>query len=281
MGEFVSAPVTPQEREPGLDRSDIPYPQRPGRLPWMAFGSIFALAALAFGTFNVVSLLGHGEHDERAAIDAGGITLVHVDNANGSVRIEPTDADSIDIAVHVSDGLQDTGVSWRVDGSMLEVRGHCPVLSSQWCRATYTIQVPRTIDVDVVTDDGRITIFDRASAVTAHSANGPVELSALSGAVVADSDNGRIEATGLTSPTVRVQSDNGRIELSFDGAPATVNARADNGRIDIAVPQGSGPYNVVTTSSNGSRTVDVPIDTSSTRTITAHSDNGSVNIHQR
>ena len=133
--------MTPS-REPGLDRSDLPPRERPGRAPWMVFGSLVVLVFIGFGTFNLISLLAHEEHDEHATFDAAGITLVHVDNSMGPVRIERADADVIDIAVHVSDGLQHTGVSWHVEQSTLEVRGTCPIMESPWCRSAFTLLVP-------------------------------------------------------------------------------------------------------------------------------------------
>lgn len=268
-------------RDPGLDRSDIPYPERPARAPWMIFGSILVLATIAFGVANIVSLLAHEEHREHATFPSAGIALVDVENETGSVHIEPTDAATIDIDVDVSEGLGATDVSWEVVGTTLEVRGSCSWYISQWCGSTYVIRVPADVAVRVHTDGGRIVASGREGPVTADSSNGTVELSDISGDVDVRASNGRIDARSLRSASVRASADNGRIGLSFDEAPTVVDARADNGRVDIALPAGSGPYAVDTSADNGSETVDVATDPASARSITAHSDNGSVTIHER
>ena len=148
----------------------------------MVFGSLVVLVFIGFGTFNLISLLAHEEHDEHATFDAAGITLVHVDNSMGPVRIERADADVIDIAVHVSDGLRHTGVSWHVEQSTLEVRGTCPIMESQWCRSAFTLLVPPDIAVDVDSDYGRVEVSDRDGAVDIHSGDARVELANLTGA---------------------------------------------------------------------------------------------------
>ena len=269
-----------ERRAPGLDRSDIPPRQRRGRAPWMVFGSIVALAAIGFVTLDVVSLLAHEERDEHATIPAAAITLVHIDNDGGPVVVEPTEGDSIDLAVHVSDGLQHTGVSWNVDGSTLDVRGTCPILNSLWCHADVTIAVPRDIAVRVESGSGRVTIEGRDGAVDVDADDGRVELRDVTGPVQVTADNGRIEGTALASTSVHADSDNGRIELTFVAAPDEVVATSDNGRIDIGVPQGSGPYAVEANSDNGSRTVEVATDPTASRTITARTDNGAIRIHE-
>ena len=270
--------MTAVHREPGLDRSDLPPRERPGRAPWMVFGSLVVLVFIGFGTFNLISLLAHEEHDEHATFDAAGIALVHVDNSMGPVRIERADTDVIDIAVHVSDGLQHTGVSWHVEQSTLEVRGTCPIMESPWCRSAFTLLVPPDIAVDVDSDYGRVEVSDRDGAVDIHSGDARVELANLTGPVVVDTDNGRVVATGLASPTVEVDTNNGRIELGFVAAPDRVTATSDNGRIDITVPRGSGPYDVAASTDNGSRTIDVPTDPDAAQTITAQTDNGDIQI---
>jgi Toastrack DUF4097 len=247
----------------------------------MVFGSISVLAFVGFGTFNVVSLLAHEERDEHATLDAATIALVEVHVSAGRVDVEEATGDTIDIAAHVSDGLQRTRLSWDADGSTLDVRATCPALAGPWCRTDLTLRVPRSIAVVVDSDDGRVTVSGRDGAVTVNADNGRVELADVAGPVVVDSDNGRVAATGLSSPSVDVDTDNGRIDLVFVATPDAVTAASDNGGIDIAVPAGSEPFAVTTSSDGGSRTVEVPTDPAAPRTITARTGGGNVRIHQQ
>ena len=55
-------------------------------------------------------------------------------------------------------------------------------------------------------------------------------------------------------------------------------ATSDNGRVDVVVPDDGTAYRVDLQSDNGSETIEVPVDSASDRTITAHSANGSVTV---
>ena len=74
------------------------------------------------------------------------------------MTIVGTDTDEISVEAEVSDGLRDTGFRHEVVGSTLELHGSCPSIGSMWCRVTYRIEVPRDLDIDVDTDDGRVDV---------------------------------------------------------------------------------------------------------------------------
>ena len=69
-----------------------------------------------------------------------------------------------------------------------------------WCRVTYRIEVPRDLDIDVTTDDGRINVSNVDGDLTIDSDNGSIELSGVSGAITVDSDNGSIVGTRSDQP---------------------------------------------------------------------------------
>jgi len=151
------------------------------------------------------------------------------------------------------------------------LRGECDAGWFETCSVGFVVEVPASFDVDLSTDNGRVEVYG------------------LTGDVRIDSDNGAIRADGLGPSTVDAHTDNGRVQLSFDDVPDSAVATTDNGSIDIQLPpsdtdgagDSTGGYDVDATTDNGGVDVDVPTDPESTHRITAHSDNGSIEIDER
>jgi hypothetical protein len=276
---------------PVLDRADATRPAR-GRALWVAFGSVLLVTALAWGTFTVVELLAHEERTERFAVPAAGLTNLDVDNHAGSVRIVGTASDEISVEAEVSVGLRDTGFSYEVVDSTLDLRGSCPIIGSRWCGVSYRIEVPRRLDIEVTSDDGRVDVRNIDGGVVIDSDEGRVDVRNVDGDVVIDSDNGRVEITDvagtievdgdngrivgrdLSGTVVDVSTDNGGIDLEFAAAPDRVRANGDNGSIDIAVPRIDGGYSVIADEGN----VEVDDNPESSHIIAVETDNGSISV---
>jgi hypothetical protein len=271
------APAANPPSGPGLDRSDIPMPL-PGRPLWTIAGTVIVVGALAWGAFNVIDLLAHGETTEDATFPAEGVHTISVDNDNGQVIVVGTDTATISLEAEISHGLRDTGFDWEVVDGVLEVEGHCPLFGSYWCDVDYRLEVPNDVDVLISSDNDRVYVSDIAGDVQINADNGRVELVRLSGTVHAETDNGRLEGDGLSSDSVTAMSDNGRVELDFVDAPSFVRAETDNGSIDIALPDVDGGYNVDTQTDNGSEDIAILDNPSSTRTVDAETDNGSITV---
>ena len=250
----------------------------PGRPLWTILGTIIAVAGLGWGAFNVIDLLAHGETTAHRTFAAADVHTISVDNDNGRVVVVGTDTETITLDAEISHGLRDTGYDWNVVEGVLEVEGHCPMFGSYWCDVSYRLEVPNGIDVVINSDNDRVLVSDIDGDVQINADNGRVELARLSGTVNAETDNGRVLGEALSSESVTASSDNGRIELDFVDAPAYVEARTDNGSIEIALPDVEEGYNVDARTDNGSEDVVVVDDPTSTRTVIAETDNGSVTV---
>lgn len=265
-----------------MDQVRPPAAAAPGRTPagvralWKVVAAVFVVAGIGWGTFSVVTVLAHEERVETSSYPAAALRSIDVSNSSGSVRIIATDGDTIDVRAEISEGLRATGERQEVIGDVLELRGTCPNVGSDWCRVSYTISVPRSLDVVVDADDGSVEVTGTAGAVDLDTDNGSVEVSGLTGEFRASNDNGRIEASGLRSPIVEADTDNGRVSLQFVAAPTRVVASTDNGSVEVVVPDDGEHYDLDMETGNGSRDQDVLIDSSSSRSIFIRSDNGSV-----
>lgn len=264
-----------------------PTPRPPERTPagvrvlWKVFAGLMIVSALVWGPYQVVTLLAHEERVETESFPAAGIARIDIDGSSGSVDIEASERDTIEVRAEISDGLRRTGESREVVGDTLQLHSTCPNFGSDFCWVDYEVRVPRGLELIVDGDNGSITVTGSDAPITIDADNGSIRLANVSGPLQLSADNGRIEATQLRSSIATAGSDNGRVQLDFAVAPTTVVATSSNGRVEVVVPNDGTAYRVDARTDNGSETVDVPTDPNSDRSITVRSDNGSVTARTR
>jgi Toastrack DUF4097 len=232
---------------------------RPSRTAWLLGGSLFSVAAIAFGAFNLVDLLAHEEHHLHVEF-TDAVRVVDIDTDGGSIHIEGTDATTTVVDADISQGLRSGDHSERVDGDRLVVRATCPAFGSQWCSATYTIRVPRGVAVQATSSDSSITVAGVDGELQLHSSDGG------------------ITATDVRSPTAAASSGDGRVALAFAAAPTQVRATSSDGAVTVVVPDTSDAYRVDATTSDGTTDVRVRTDPASARVIDTHSSDGRVTV---
>jgi hypothetical protein len=246
------------------------------RVLWKLFALLLVVPGIAWGAYNVVVVLAHEERVETATYPAAALTSIDVHSAAGSVRIVGSERSTIDVRAEISDGLRSTGERQEVVGDQLRLRSSCPSIGSDWCSVDYEIAVPRGLAISIKGNSGIVTVTGTTGSVDIDNDDGSVELTDLSGDVVASTDNGSVRASGLTSATAAVDTDNGSVTLEFTAAPTTVTATTDNGSVEVVVPDDGEAYRLDISTDNGGRTEEIPVDSSSPRSITLATDNGHV-----
>ncbi len=208
---------------------------------WKVFAAIMVLGAFVSGTFQIVTLLAHEERTETSSYPAAGIARIDVSNSSGSVRFVGIDGDAIEVRAEISDGFRSTGESQEVIGDTLELRGTCPNFGSDWCRVTYEIGVPASLDVRIDADDGSIVGAD------------------------------------LRSANVDARTGDGRVELTFVAAPTSVVATSGDGSVTVVVPDDESTYRLdVHTADGNISTEQVRSDPDSERSLTLRSGDGNI-----
>lgn len=251
-------------------------PRRSGTVPtlWWVAGTVLFAGVLTFGAYQVLTLLAHEERRGTTSYPAAGIATIDVASETGSVSIVTADTDEVTVETRISDGLRPTGEDQRVVGETLELRATCPNFGSDWCSVDYVVRVPPDVAVVVRTDDGRIDVTGTTGPVDVDGDDGSVHLTDVVGPVRAATDSGRVEGTGLRSPTVTADSDDGRVTLTFATAPQTVVATTEHGSVEVVVPADGTAYRLDVDTDDGETIEDVPIDSSSERSITLRTDSG-------
>jgi hypothetical protein len=271
---------TDTELRPTTGPNDTAAPDpgsRAARAVWITLGGILAIAALGWGTYNVISILAHGEYTQRSTFASGGVSSLAVRNENGSVTITATPGDTITVVADVSDGWQTADLSMEVVDGVLDLRADCPAFVSPWCNVDFTISIPadRPVTVD---GSGTVRVRGMAASVDIDSDDGRAELDDVSGDIRVSNDDGRIIGRRLTAAAVDARNTNGRIELSFLDPPQSVYARTQNGSIEVVVPDTEVLYRVEMDTSHGGTDNLVRTDPNSDRTIDLATTNGSVTV---
>lgn len=251
------------------------------RRAWTIVGSAVTVVALVWMTLTAVSLLAREEEQVTATFDAAGLTGVRVRTDSGSIEVvateEAAEAGEVRLVAELRHGLRRTSHRTEIRDGVLHVSADCPFLN-QWCRASYRLEVPAHLAVEASAEDGRLVVTDVAGPVDVDGANGSVELTRLGGDVRASTDNGRVVGTGLASPAVDADSDNGRVSLTFAEPPQVVQATTSNGSVEVVVPDDATTYLVDIDTGNGSTDIGVRTDPASDRRIYARTHNGDVRV---
>ena len=142
--------------------SDLPTTavRHRGRPAWRIVASVLAVAALLWGTLNVVNLLAHGEQRFTRTF-AEPVTSVEVSTDRGSVRVIASDRDDISMSAYVSNGLGDTDHTERVRGNRLLIDASCTFPVAYWCTASYTLHVPRNVTLVLWSGSGDVSVSGR------------------------------------------------------------------------------------------------------------------------
>ncbi len=248
------------------------------RLAWLVPGSVFAVATLGWGTFNVVDLLAHERHHEQVTF-AQPVTTVQVDTDKGSVHIVG-DAAATNVTVDstVSEGLFSGSHSVIVDGDRLVVRSDCPPVFGTWCGVDYTIRVPAATAVAGSSSGSGIDVTGTTGPVDLSSSGGGLHVTGGGDTVKLASSGGGVTGDHLTAASVTASSSGGGVHLSFTEPPQSVKASSSGGGVRIEVPDVPGAYAVHASSSGGGVHNGVRTDPSSTSVIDAESSGGGVTI---
>ena len=101
----------------------------------------------------------------------------------------------------------------------------------------YEVFVPREMNLDLTTTNGRVEVEEVSGEVVAHSTNGRIVLRDVEGSVRARTTNGGVKVEGLVG-TFDVSTTNGSIEVGWSRSGAgDCRAHTTNGRIRIELPK--------------------------------------------
>ncbi len=104
----------------------------------------------------------------------------------------------------------------------------------------YIVTVPRKIDLEVKTVNGRVDVDDVSGAVEAKTSNGRIELTGIVGTIQAKTTNGKIGLLEVLGP-INAKTANGSIKAEVGGSGEQqheIRAATTNGGIEVTLPKG-------------------------------------------
>ena len=157
-----------------------------------------------------------GYQSSSAYTVSGPVSALMVSGGAGQVAITGSQRSAVSVTEQVRFSARPPAMTRTLAGKTLTLGYQCP--DESLCSASYDIQVPRGVAVQVSSETGEIRLFS------------------LAGTVTAKSGTGLIVAAGLTSRTASFTTNLGEIDAVFATAPVTLNATTNLGAINIRVP---------------------------------------------
>ncbi len=112
--------------------------------------------------------------------------------------------------------------------------------------------------------------------LSATTDNGSLQVGGLTGPLTADTGGGPLTASGITSVTARVSTDNGSAWLGFAKAPQSVQVTTGGGAAVLVLP--GGPYTVSAESAGGPELVSVPVSPGASSIIAVSTGGGELQV---
>jgi hypothetical protein len=192
----------------------------------------------------------------------------------GGLRIMPGTGATVQVERWLRGKAANEGnASWSLRDGTLRLSANCTVVFGD-CGARYHVKVPPGTRLVVEGDDDGIILQNLPQDVDV-SNGGPIQAYDTSGKLRLLSDDATITGERLKSPSVRVRSSTGAIDLSFAAPPSNLDLLSKDGRVTATVPNGA--YRVMAQSQDGHERSEIK-STESDRTIIAKSGTGDVRI---
>jgi hypothetical protein len=200
---------------------------------------------------------------------------VHVD---GDVDVKAGPDGQITVDTHTVWSFAPPKVTETLHGNQLSIEAACSGISIGDCSTSVNVTVPAGAAVEVDSSDSNVTVNGISGPLDLQSSDGDVTVAGDTGPLHLSSSDGNVQGTDLSSSAVTASSDDGSISLTFATAPRTITGSSSNGNIAVRLPRGPASYLVSASSDNGTRSVDVHTDSTSSRHVSVDSNNGDVSV---
>lgn len=214
------------------------------------YGAIVLVALFAFMQSACMMVGGTDRQDQISKtfdLKPGGSVSVH--NVNGSISVEGWDQEKVEVlAVKTARGYDDRDaesnlkkieISFDQTGNNLRIDTHFPSGFHFGGGVQYTLHVPRKMDLDLRSTNGRVQASDVQGQIRLKTTNGTVSAENIGGSLQASSTNGKVTGTFSRSLNgdVSLSTTNGGIQLTLpDDTDADISARTTNGSIRSDFP---------------------------------------------
>lgn len=203
------------------------------------------------------------------------VTAVEVLSDSGHVTIQP----GADGEVQVSRSLHWYSDKPKVDEKFTGTTFKVTDDQACNCSIDYVITVPAGVSVKVDVDSGDVDVNGITGRVDVKADSGSVDLRDLTGELGIKVSSGDVNGFGLTGPSATVDASSGNVDLTYSGAPNSLDLSVDSGDVEVTVPAVDGGYRTDVTADSGDvDTAGVQTNSASTRRITIDVDSGNATV---
>jgi hypothetical protein len=246
-----------------------------GRRAVLVVGGLLALAAVAWTTLSIVSVLGRTT-DTRVDDLAAPSERLEVRTSSGSVDITPASDGRVRVQTRSRYGLRAPALEQRDEGGTLRLDADCAAYDTI-CSVDYVIAVPSGLGVVVRTGSGDIAVSGSSAAVSAHTGSGSVTVDGVTGDVDLKTGSGSVRGRGVTSEAANARTGSGDIDLEFLDPPLDVRAQTGSGDVTLDLP-GDQAYAVDLDTGSGDQTVDVDVSSRSPHKVRGRTGSGDITV---
>ena len=207
------------------------------------------------------------ECNEEATYATPGGNSIRIENENGRTRVVGEDRDNVLVRVvkraraETDAAAQDLAgnicVEAREAGGTLSLAVATPRKWNRHGQANLEVRIPRSLQLDVTANNGKVCVEGLRSQVCARSSNGSVRITDVVGDIEISTSNAKVGCDG-TCGSLTARSSNGKIELHQHRG--SINASTSNALIRASVEE-MGESGVVMVTSNGRIILDLPDET--------------------
>jgi hypothetical protein len=206
---------------------------------------VLTLLGLTACDWDAVAFTARARFERTAPLDPTGV--LHLENVNGKVRVEPWDRAEVRIEAEKSASnetyLEDMKIEIQGEGDRVDVKTRLPRGGLFWGGAgqvEYLIHVPSRARVEVRTVNGAVETDGLSGVLEASTVNGSVRITESAGPVKASTVNGSIRAEYRRSPEDgehRFSTTNGSVTVYLpEDATGEVDANTVNGGVNTDFP---------------------------------------------
>jgi DUF4097 and DUF4098 domain-containing protein YvlB len=247
--------------------------------PERRYGIAISVALILGGAYWALTGLTDATKTGQSSYPVQGTTLL-VKGGSAPIEVRPGDGSEVKVERQTKRNVLGSDPQEKYDASngRLDLdTGGCGFLSFG-CKTSYVLTVPRNVKLTVENSSGNVSVSGVAAGLTLKTSSGDLEVHDVGGPLDLSSSSGDIDADGLTSTSVSAHSSSGSATLDFTVAPQSIEAKSSSGDLSIGIPAGDETYRLDTKTSSGDDTAHVKTDPGATRTITARTSSGDVNV---
>ncbi|HEX3921370.1 MAG TPA: hypothetical protein VHY31_03710 [Streptosporangiaceae bacterium] len=243
--------------------------QAPALAALAATATVVMLAVTGCGSSRTVhAQTSFGFSGSRLVIDAGGSDL----------RVVAGGGPGVGVQRWVSGTAAKPGhASWTLAGDTLRLSIDCAGLVFS-CGSRFQVAVPRGVAVVVHSGSGQDTVSGLSGPVVIDGSNGQVRLGDVSGPLQVSTGSGDVTASGIRSAAVRVNTNQGSVDIGFAAAPQSAEITCGTGNATARLPLAGYRYRVLVTSGTGAARSRVPDDPASSRLVRVSSSQGTATV---